>query len=385
MLKTLSAETAGFDQRRLGRFAEAIQRDIDQEVYDGCVVVVARRNGPVFHQAFGYADRDKGRKMETDALFHSMSTGKQFTSTMGLRHVEAGDLRLHTRVRDVIPEFAANGKGAVTLFQLLTHTSGIITEIAPGITWETLGDLKLTIESICATALVEHPGLRISYSAYAGSAVIAEMVRRVNGDDRPWRHMVRDEIFAPLGMADSALGLPAANRDRVCPVRVRGPGIRGDVQQINDIMDEAFEVPAGGCTLTAEDMSRFCGAFLHDGALDGHRLLSPAMIAMIGQNHTRFPETAFSQRDQMAGKWPSNYGLGFVIRGDGIGPSPFGALASPTTFGGMGHGSTMFWIDQEHDLSMAFLSTGLIDDARHFDRCQRYSDLAISACTTWPQ
>jgi CubicO group peptidase (beta-lactamase class C family) len=303
---------------------------------------------------------------------------------MGLRHVELGDFRLTSPVASIIPEFAAAGKGTVTLFQLLTHTSGIIAEIAPGITWETLGDLDLTIASICRTALVEHPGLRINYSAYAGSAVIADMVRRVDPKKRPWREIVRHELFRPLGMNDSAVGLPKEHRERVCPVKVRGKNIRADVQQINEVMDEVFEVPAGGCTLTAEDVNQFNAAFLNDGELGGYRLLSPAMIELIGQNHTRFEASPFQARDRAAGRWPPVYGLGFVIRGEGIGPCPFGALASPTTFGGMGHGSTMFWVDRARDLSMVFLSTGLIDDVRHYDRCQRYSDLAISACTTWP-
>jgi CubicO group peptidase (beta-lactamase class C family) len=384
MLKTLDAAAAGFDGSRLERLAEAIDQDITEEVYDGCVVIVARKAGPVLHRAFGFADRDAGRRMEKGSLFHSMSTGKQFTSALALRLVEQGDLRLTRPVREVIPEFAANGKGAVTLFQLLTHTSGIIAEIAPGITWETLGDLELTIKSICDTALIEHPGLRINYSAYAGSAIIAEMIRRIDGGRRPWRDVVRQDLFQPLGMTDSAVGLPDANRDRICPVRVRGKNVRSDVQQINDIMDETFEVPAGGCTLTAEDMNQFNAVFLNNGELAGHRFLSPAMIELIGQNHTIFKDSPLHERDRTVGKWPPVYGLGFVIRGDGVGPCPFGALASPHTFGGMGSGSAMFWVDRDRDMSMVFLSTGLIDDVRHYDRCQRYSDIAISACTSWP-
>ena len=89
----------------------------------------------------------------------------------------------------------------------------------------------------------------------------------------------------------------------------------------------------------------------------------------------------FRDRDRAAGRWPPFYGLGFVIRGGGIGPSPFGALASSTAFGGMGHGSTMFFADLEKDVCMVFLSTGLIDDLRHYDRCQRYADVVISALT----
>ena len=134
-------------------------------------------------------------------------------------------------------------------------------------------------------------------------------------------------------MVDAAVGLPDVHRERVCPVRVRGNNIRADVQKINDVMGEAFEVPAGGCTLTAEDMNRFNAALLNDGELDGYRLLSPAMIELIGQNHTKFEPSALQARDRAVGKWPPVYGLGFVIRGEGVGPCPFGALASPTTFG----------------------------------------------------
>jgi CubicO group peptidase (beta-lactamase class C family) len=378
-LKEIDVKAAGFDPNRFGRLAEAIEKDIATEVYDGCQVVVGRRAGVVLNGAFGFADRDVGRKMTREDILHSMSTGKQFTSAMALHHVERGDLRVTTPVKDVIPEFAAMGKGGVTLFHLLTHTSGLITELAPGIDWPNLGDLPATIKSICGTALVEHPGLRLVYSAYAGSAVAAEMVRRVEGSDRPWREVLGDELFAHLGMKDSAIGLPKAHRERICPVRVRGPGIRADVQQINEFMDETWEVPAGGCTLTGSDMYRFAGMLLDGGAFDGARFLSPAMINLASQNHTRLENNVVTQRDRAAGRWPAFYGLGFVIRGEGVGPSPLGLLASPTALGGMGHGSTMFFADPAQDVAMTFLSTGLIDDTRHFDRCQRYADLAISA------
>lgn len=371
----------GFDRQRFDRLAQAITKDIDSQVYDGCQVVIGRRGGLAMNAAFGFADRDIGRRMTTDDILHSMSTGKQFTSAMGLHHVEKGDFRLTTPVREVIPEFAAMGKGAVTLFHLLTHTSGLINELAPGIDWPNLGDLPATLASIYGTGLLEHPGLRIVYSAYAGSAVIAEMCRRAAGGERAWREMLGETLFAPLGMKDTAIGLPKAHRERICPVRVRGPGIRADVQQINEYMDETWEVPAGGCTLTATDMYRFAGMLLNHGEYEGARFLSPAMIRLAGQNHAALEENALRARDRALGRWPQAYGLGFVIRGAGIGPSPFGALASPTTIGGMGHGSTMFFADVEQDLAMVFLSTGLIDDGRHFDRCQRYADIAISSLT----
>ena len=71
--------------------------------------------------------------------------------------------------------------------------------------------------------------------------------------------------------------------------------------------------------------------------------------------------------------------MGFLTRGRGVFPSPFGTLSSPQTFGGMGHGSTVFWVDPERDLSFVFLSTGLLDGLNHVERCQRLSDAIIAA------
>ena len=92
MTETPDPAAAGFDPARLDLLAETIERDIAAEIFDGCVVIVARKAGPVFHRAFGFADRDTGRKMEKGALIHSMSIGNT-TSAMGLRHVELGDFR----------------------------------------------------------------------------------------------------------------------------------------------------------------------------------------------------------------------------------------------------------------------------------------------------
>src|SRR3546814_6002685 len=62
-------------------------------------------------------------------------------------------------------------------------------------------------------------------------------------------------------------------------------------------------------------------------------------------------------------RFPDNIGLGFRVRGEGIGPGPFGMLNSPGTFGHMGAGSTGFWIDPEYELSYALLTTGQIGRA----------------------
>src|SRR3546814_19878454 len=80
-------------------------------------------------------------------------------------------------------------------------------------------------------------------------------------------------------------------------------------------------------------------------------------------------------------RFPDNIGLGFRVRGEGIGPGPFGMLNSPGTFGHMGAGSTGFWIDPEYELSYALLTTGLPDESHHLESTAMLSDLIIRAHT----
>lgn len=76
---------------------------------------------------------------------------------------------------------------------------------------------------------------------------------------------------------------------------------------------------------------------------------------------------------------PANLGLAFYVRGSGVFTHPFGVLASPATFGGIGSGSTCFWVDPDREISYVFLSAGLMEDSYSTERHQRYADLVQSA------
>jgi len=118
------------------------------------------------------------------------------------------------------------------------------------------------------------------------------------------------------------------------------------------------------------------------GELDGARVLSPATIAYCARNHTgELPNQLWNYTIGMRGwePFPAYIGIGFFVRGEKVTPGPFGALNSPNTFGGLGAGSTAFWVDPARDLSFAFLSTGLLEDSFHAERVSRLSDLVLSA------
>ena len=127
----------------------------------------------------------------------------------GRAAVERGNLEIDDRVADHIPEFAQQGKHAITLRHLLTHTAGIrpadlFQSDAPGDAyWEEV------IEAICGVEPEDGwvPGESAGYHLTAGMTLLAEVVRRVDG--RRFEHYVRDEIYEPLGMVDCWVGMPA--------------------------------------------------------------------------------------------------------------------------------------------------------------------------------
>ena len=142
------------------------------------------------------------------------------------------------------------------------------------------------------------------------------------------------------------------------------------------------EIPAGGFLTTLGDLVRFVEMLRGGGDLDGARILSPAMLEFATRNWTGDkPNALLDYTVQMRGwaPFPASIGLGFFVRGEGIIPGPFGNLSSPRTFGGIGAGSTAFWIDPARDLGFCFLSTGIMEDSFHLERVSRLSDAVIAA------
>jgi CubicO group peptidase (beta-lactamase class C family) len=79
------------------------------------------------------------------------------------------------------------------------------------------------------------------------------------------------------------------------------------------------------------------------------------------------------------GDFPAYLGLSLFLRGEGTFPHWFGLTASPRTFGGVGAGSTVFWVDPARELTFVCLTAGLLEEGRSAERFGRLSDLAISA------
>ncbi|NIJ37634.1 CubicO group peptidase (beta-lactamase class C family) [Sphingopyxis panaciterrae] len=381
-----NAAELGFDPTRLSRLSDTLKSQIDSGYIHGAAMRVSRRGKIVVDFLDGYAEQATGRRLDSDSVFVTLSACKPFTAILVLGLVERGLLRLHNPVADIIPEFGKVGKETITLFHLLTHTAGMMSG-APSLSPEILGNIEKLVEALGNMPAECLPGERVSYSMLVAHSIMAAMCLRVDGRGRRYSQMLNDEIFEPLGMKDTSLGMRDDLAPRLCPVRgaagTPAEAVDPFIQLVEHVMlAPGAEMPAGGAITSIGDLHRFAEMLRRGGEIDGVRLISPAMIRLaarnwIGDKPNLVWDPALSTRGWS--RFPDNIGLGFRVRGTGIGPGPFGVLNSPGTFGHMGGGSTGFWIDPEHDLSYALLTTGLLEETHSLERSAMLSDLVMAA------
>lgn len=376
----------GFDAARLARVGDRVRQDIEAGRYHGAALVAARRGEVVAEVVEGFADRQTGRRLGRDAVFATMSVAKQFTNVLALSLVERGLLRLHAPIAECLPQFGAMGKEKINLFHLLTHTSGICSAM-PDVSPE----VRINIETLTAYAasrpLESLPGERVNYSLIVAHSVIGALCVRADGGKRTFSQMLEQEIFAPLKMRDTSMGLRDDLRERFCPVKAAwsGTGVIPPeaVERANLILQmPGCELPGGGCVTTIDDLHRFAEMLRRGGELDGARILAPATIDYAARNHSGSLRNLLFDPFLSTRNWeaiPAYIGLGFFVRGEGITPGPFGFANSPRSFAGVGSGSAGFWVDPERELTFAFLSTGLMEDSHHLERLGILSDLVTSS------
>jgi len=377
---------AGMNPEYLARLKRAVEQDMEKGLYDGAGFIVARGGKIVMREAVGMSDRAKGRAASIDDIYFIMSITKQITAVSVLMAIERGDFTLNTRASDILPEFGIKGKQNVTVWHVLTHSSGLNSEIPWGLPAEKLADIEAVTAAISAERLLFTPGERVVYNCIASMSVLAVMVQRTDRRRRAFRRIVAEDIFAPLGMADSALGVPESARERLVPVVVRDrtPGLFEPLilESMNFLAVEDSELPAGGAIGTITDIFRFAEMLRRGGEYNGARILSPASVKLATSIHTGAKKNHLSDYMREMYGWPdfpANLGLTFFVRGEGLFPCPMGLGASPETFAGMGAGSTIFWVDPGRDLTFVFLSAGLMEEGNSWMRKQRLSDLVVGA------
>ena len=249
-------------------------------------------------------DAPESARVDADSRFLVASLSKPVTAAAFMRLVEDGEIALATPVSRVLPQFSGGGRDAIQVWHLLTHTSGLPDMVAENLPLrERQAGLPDFLECVCRAPLLFAPGEAASYQSM-GSLLLAAIVERIAGE--PFRRFVAREIFAPAGMANSALGV-ADFSIQVPYVQVELPDGQHSVDwHWNSRYWRTLGAPWGGLVTTAADLAAFLCLFLNEGrAPGGRRVLSPATVAAMC-------------RDQTGNRAPGlpALGLGWLLRGE---------------------------------------------------------------------
>lgn len=385
------SHSKGFDPAALRHLVDSMQRDIDNELYDGAVIKIARHGEIALDEALGYADRPAGRKAAHDDIFKVFSLTKAFTNTLILRAIDRGLLALTTPVVDVLPEFRGRDmfrsgrKHQINIGHLLTHRAGLSPTPKP-VGYDRIHDLNTVIAAICEMDVVGVPGTEFNYSPTLNHALMGEIARRVFGADT-FRDLARTEIFDPLGMADTSFGVSDRQKQRLVPVRPAMPAASWITDEDTRLVAAAAdrpdaEMPWVGSVTTAGDVFAFAEMLRLGGSRDGQRILSPAILDKATTLQTGDMINELYRHLAEPRGWetpPGNMGLGFALGGAGLRISQFGTLSSARAYGNFGAGSTLFWVDPDRQITFVCLTAKVIEESENIARFQRISDMVLSA------
>ena len=380
---TASPEEVGLSSERLERIAATIQRSIDDKRIAGGVALVARHGKIAYFKAVGMADREAKKPMRTDSIFRICSMSKPITSVAVMMLYEEGRFTLNEPVSDFIPEFKnmkvldppwpqdktsppgalVDAKRPITIFHLLTHTSGLTYQwnprlgksyvdagIASGLLQQpgTIGDV---VKKLAKQPLLFQPGDDWEYSL--ADDVLGYLVEVVSG--MPFDKFIEERIFKPLGMKDTAFYFPEDKVPRLAtaytyyPEKGLQPILDNQVVKEGSLSysaDYPYRGPhtyfsgGGGLCSTAEDYYRFCQMMLNGGQLNGVRLLSRKSVELMSQNHAQGKLDEFG------------YGLGFGVTSE---PWFLNELGSVGAYSWGGFYYTSFVIDPKEDLIAIFM------------------------------
>lgn len=287
--------------------------------------------------------RSYGKGGHRNSVFLLASISKPMTA-MGLMILaDRGELSLADLVGKFLPEFTGGERDQVTVRQLLTHTSGLPDMLPENLELRKRHALQQEfVAGACRTNLLFKPGTQVSYSS-AGILLAASIAECVSG--MPFRDFLRQELFVPLGMSQTSLGLGGRSLEDMVKVQFSSNDDWGLVGGIdwnwNSPYWRDFGAPWGGVHSTLGDLGRLLDDFLYPSG----RILKPETAASM----------IVSQTPGLNEPW----GLGWAVK-----PGMFGTRCSGRTFGHYGSCGTIAWADPEAELVCALLTTQQVADSR---------------------
>ncbi len=315
-----------FRPAKLAELDAAILAAISNRALPGAVLWLESR-GSNHHRAYGQrAILPTPEPMSEDTLFDAASLTKVIaTAPSILLLAERHQLRLDAPVRDYLPAFTGDGRDAITVRHLLTHTSGLRPGIPSRPAWS---GYQGAIERAVAEKPTDPPDQRFRYSD-VNFILLGEIVRLVGG--LPLDAFATTNLFQPLGMTDTSFRPNPTLQPRTAPTTLDGNSYLRAV--VHDPTARRMDGVAGhaGLFTTAADLARFARMLLNEGELDGVRVLQPETVRQMTQVHTP-PNLPEARR-----------ALGWDIDSPYAGPR--GEHLPVGSYGHTGWTGTSLWID----------------------------------------
>ena len=333
-------EAPEIDARRFAPIGQGAKQEIAAGHVPGAVILVGNRGKTVYRKAFGLeAVTPRALPMKADTIFDLASLTKVVaTTTAVMILVDRGLIHLDKPAADYWPAFSANGKGGITIRQLMTHTSGLRAGVASRPHWS---DYDGAMEAIAQDQPVRTPGTQFNYSD-VNFITLGEIVHRVS--HMPLNVFCKREVFEPLGMKDTSFLPSPALKSRIAPTDYQGSGLRWGVVSDPTAYHMGGVAGNAGVFSTADDLARLAQMLVHGGELNGKRILSAQAVAAM-TTAQRLPGIS-TQR-----------GLGWDIR------SPYSRVFNTSfpkgSFGHTGYTGTAMWIDPHSQTFMIILTSRL--------------------------
>jgi CubicO group peptidase (beta-lactamase class C family) len=336
--EVVPAEEQGVDPHRLEVLLRRIRLEVEHGSLPSVQVAVARGGRLIAFHTWG----------EGAPRYLLQSVGRTIVASAVWKLIGEGKVDVTERVAEIIPEFGANGKEAVTFEHMLTHTAGL--PFAP-MGYPKMTDRALRLAAFAKWRLDTPPGEVLQFHLTSTAWIVAEVVERRTG--LTLAEYLRREIAEPLGLG-FALGLPedeqaATVAPMVCtdgdsagvdpwgPWFFRNPGV------------VAAGEPAHSVVASAADVALHYQALLHSPLWE-----RAALAEALKPRATAVPA---GDRLYGGGSRPVSVGLFVNVRGEH--PDRWmPATGSPATFGHGGAPCQIGFCDPDSGLSFAVLTNG---------------------------
>lgn len=359
---------AGMSDRGVERIWTAAESLYRTGLHPAMTLVIRRHGKVVMKRAIGClrgnAPGETGQQipLTPDAPICLFSASKAITAVLLHKLVEDGKLSLDDRVAQHLPAFAAQGKGSVTIRQLLAHRAGIPTLPVKHPDPSLLQHWDALVHMLCMAPPFDPRFVKQAYHALTVGFIVGEIIRRVSG--LGLREVLHNTLTGPLKLDSMTFGLSPERRALAPLSHGTGPQpIWPLTQYVKRIIGVSFEraaeaaneegflssiVPSGNIFASADDACKVFEMLRNGGVLDGVRILKPETVA------EAIRPVGKLQYDGML-MLPMRFSAGFML-----GETPFGLFGprSHDAFGHLGFVSVLCWADPSRQMSVALLNSG---------------------------